>query len=189
MAMELPEGVSAGPRPGRKSVFHVVMAYDDFTSGKRAMDACNFLVFQLGDGVEWRSSMWKFDVLGHAKLNQIAIEDALEADVIIVANARNSGLPAEARKWIDGWVPGKRGQTAALVALLDFTGDQLTESAQAYAFLKEAATSADIDFLPQEIRFPENFVRVPRSAVKKDLRPAPEQPAGRRGPEGWGLND
>jgi hypothetical protein len=189
MKMRLPQGILAGARPGRKSAFHVVMAYDDFTAGKRAMDACNFLGFQLGDGVELRSNMWKFDILRHARLYEMAVEDAIEADVIIVANASDAGLPDEVVSWIDAWVPRKRGQTAALVALLDFTGDS-REAARTQALLKRAAAGAKIDFLPHGIESPEPSARAAATPPPQPAsRPAADRLASGSGPEGWGLND
>jgi hypothetical protein len=190
MTMRLPQGLAAGADKGHKGVFRVVMAYDDFTSGKRAMDACHFLGFQLGGGVELRSSMWKFDILRNARLNEIAVADAIEADVIIVANAPDAGLPEEVARWVEAWVPRKRGQTAALVALLDFTGKDPRESAQAYALLKGAAASASIDFLPQEIRGPDNAMAAfPPVPLKKVPRARADAVTSRPPPEGWGLND
>jgi hypothetical protein len=137
---------------GFASPFRVVIAYDDFTSGKRAMSTVGFLEQRMARGTELRTSMWKFDVLRSAKLHQMAVEDAVEADVIIVASAQNGGLSEEARSWVNGWVAKKRGQTAALIALLDFTGENMVEPAFAYSFLQGAAARARIDFLPQEIR-------------------------------------
>jgi hypothetical protein len=183
-----PRVLSAAPEPG--TVFRVVMAYADFVSGKRAMDTCNFLVRQMGGGVELRSSMWKFDVLRSAKLSQIAVDDAVDADVIIVANARNTGLPEEVREWIKGWVLRKRNHAAALVALLDFTNDGAPESAQTLAFLKGAAAAAKIDFLPQEIRFlPGRMPFAPESPLSDWSGPPADPSIGRRSPEAWGIND
>ena len=182
--------MAAGAGVRSKEAFRVVMAYDDFAAGKRAIDTCNFLVSRLGDGIELRSSMWKFDVLRSVKLHQIAVDDAIEADVIIVANARNVGLPEEVKQWIHAWAPRKAGQAAALVALLDFTGTNTQESTLAHAFLKEAAATAKIDFLPHAIRSTRS--RLPRVAVN----PAPYRPGptvdplqGRPPPEAWGIND
>jgi hypothetical protein len=167
------------------------MAYDDFASGKRAMDACHLMVSQLRGGAELRSSMWKFDVLRSDKLNQIAVEDAIDADVIIVANARNTGLPDAVKTWINGWVPRKRGQSAALVALLDFSEDEAQLAGRARALLKEAAAAARIDFLPQETRLhagpPPNFPDPPEA---EPPRAAPSSHAQRTPMlEGWGIND
>jgi hypothetical protein len=166
------------------------MAYDDFAGGKRAIDTCHFLMGKMGGGVELRSTMWKFDVLRSAKLNQIAVEDAVEADVIIVATTQNGGLPPELQKWIQTWAPLKRGQAAVLVALIDCTGQDTREPDLAAAFLKQAAANAGIDFLAQAIRAEECGSSI--SSMTPDLS-APlregDLPPGRPSPEAWGLND
>lgn len=188
--MKLPQGAAGSAGAKAKPVFRVVMAYDDFTAGKRAIDTCNFLVSRIGGSIELRSSMWKFDVLRSVKLNQIAVDDAIEADVIIVANARESGLPEEVKEWVNRWVTRKGGQAAALVALLDFTGEDTRESTRAYDFLKDAASLAKIDFLPQEIRSSKS--RMPytsKTAFLHRSSPGKDPLVGRPSPEAWGIND
>jgi hypothetical protein len=72
-----------------------------------------------------------------------------------------------------------------------FTGEDVQPSAQARAFLKEAAASAKIDFLPQEIRFRNSRMPlVPSKLFNRRQGTAPNQP-GRKTPplEGWGIND
>jgi hypothetical protein len=165
------------------------MVYDDFLAGKRAMDTCNFLAFQLGRGIELRTSMWKFDVLRCAKLNEMAVDDAVEADVIIVANGRDSGLPREVCAWLDAWVPRKRGRTAALLALLDFTGNDEEAPAEALSVLKRAAAGAEIDFLPQEIRPADDSAVAAESSFGSETPRRDNIEANRPSPEGWGLND
>jgi hypothetical protein len=190
MTMRFGQGWAAEVDRNHDRVFRVLIAYDDFTSGKRAMDACHFLEFQLGSGIELRSSMWKFDILRNARLNEIAVADAIEADVIIIANAPDAGLPDEVARWVQAWVPRKRGQTAALVALLDFTGKNPGESTQAYALLKRAATSARIDFLPQEIHGPDDAMPAFPPVPLRQMPPArTDSVTNRPPPEGWGLND
>jgi hypothetical protein len=182
--------VAGGVASGLKTHFRVVMVYDDFTSGKRAMNTCNFLACRLGGGIELRTSMWKFDVLRNAGLRRMAVDDAVEADVIIVANAPRSPLPDEVKGWIEAWVPGKKGGLpAALVALMDFTDEVAGESREAQRCLKEAAAAAGIDFLSQEIR--SKGVQLPHLRAQSLLRrsrAARSQPNGPP-PEAWGLND
>jgi len=80
--------------------------------------------------------------------------------------------------------------TAALVALLDFTGQDSQESAQAYALLEGAAANASIDFLPQKIRVPGGKLPpLPRVPLKKAPPSKADPVASRPPPEGWGLND
>jgi hypothetical protein len=190
MTMRLPRELAVGAEKGQRGAFRVVIAYDDFTAGKRAMDACNFLGFQLGGGVELQSRMWKFDILRNPRLHEMAVGDAIDADVIIVANAPDAGLPEQVARWVEDWAPRKRGQTAALVALLDFTRKDSRESAQAYALLKGAATSASIDFLPHKIRLPGSALPpLGREPRKKATPLKPDAQASRPPPEAWGLND
>ena len=193
MRLKLPQGlIAAGAaRAGRPGIFRVVMVYDDFVAGKRAMDTCHFLLQQLGGETKLNSSMWKFDVLRCAKLKQMAVADALEADVIIVANGQNSGLPPEVLDWLKRWTPVRRAGAAALVALVDYTGDDPREPARAQAHLKQAALAAGIEFLSQEIRasdipepiLPNTLAHEKAGHLHEDIlrdRPAPD---------GWGLNE
>ena len=47
--------------------FNVVMAYEDFDTGKRAMRTYDYLVQHLGDECLFKNQMWKFDVLAVAE--------------------------------------------------------------------------------------------------------------------------
>jgi len=108
-----------------------------------------------------------------------------------VANARNAGLPTSVRSWIAAWVPRKQGQSAALVALLDFTGEEGQEVTEARALLKNAAASAEIDFLPREIQLSD--LPLTRAVENQPVNApaAASIPPDTRTPtvEGWGIND
>ena len=182
MSAKLPRVDVWAPNAGAKSVFQVVIAYEDFTAGKRALDACKLLVAHLGADVQFRSGMWKFDLLRNARLNEIAIGDAVDADLIIVATGENPELPAEVKEWVGAWAPRKRGQTAALVALVDFPADEMSSpdverASLVHAWLKQAAATAGIDFLPQAVHLTETHL------------PPQDRIISRPAPEGWGLND
>src|SRR4051812_13390051 len=125
------------PIPEGKRAFQVMIAYSDFSAGRRAMDACQLLVAELGGDVEFCSSMWRFEMLQVSKLKRIAARDAIEADMVIVATNAEE-LPHEIKKWIQAWTPHKRGQTAALVALFDILGGGFAETHPVHTFLKQA---------------------------------------------------
>src|SRR6185436_10810805 len=97
------------------------------------------LVAELGVDVQLRCSMWKFEVLRIPKLRRIAVSDAVEADVIVVATGSSGEVSAEVKQWIESWVPEKRGQTAALVALLQAAAMESIDPAAAEKYLKTAA--------------------------------------------------
>ena len=71
--MKAPKTISTAARRRTRASFNVVIAYEDFRAGKRAMDVCKPLVSMLGNEVQFRNCMWKFDILHNEKLNQIAI--------------------------------------------------------------------------------------------------------------------
>jgi hypothetical protein len=187
--LRLPKTVTAVQNHAPSEAFSVVIAYEDFDSGRRAMDACKLLVSQLGNEVHLRSSMWKFEVLEVTKLNRIATHDAIEADMIIVATARNGDLPGPVKAWVESWVPEKRGQTAALLALMVFTdGNELDGTNPTRTYLRSAATAAGIDFLQQSDSSSEERWKSPTAAALGGTV-VPLRLVSRPAPEGWGLND
>ena len=178
--MKLPKVASArSPR----SVFQAVIAYEDFDAGRRAMDVCKLLVAQLGNEVQFRCSMWKFEVLRCPKLQRIAVGDARDADMILVATGSSGELPAEVKRWVESWVPERQGQAAALLALLQGTAMEGTDPVAAENYLRAAAIEAGIDFLPQTDR------TGPLYATPFDFNLPADRFVSGPAPEGWGLND
>ena len=187
--LRLPKTVTGVQSHAPGAGFNVVIAYEDFTAGRRAIDACKLLVAQLGNEVRFRSSMWKFDVLEVAKLNRMATHDAVEADMIIVATAQNGELPGAVKVWVESWVPEKRGQTAALLALMDFSDvSELDGANLARDYLQNAAAEAGIDFLQQSDQ-PMEQSWAPPTAGPLGNGTASLRITNRPAPEGWGLND
>jgi hypothetical protein len=156
--------------------FQVVIAYEDSYAGLRAMDACKLLLSQLDGEADFRTLMWTFDSLRNVELNQMAADDAVDADVVIIASSRNADLPREMKQWIESWLPLKCGQTAVLVALMVLANNGSNASAAARDYLKRAAAEAEIDFLFQIKHLDEDGTRL------SDCMTPPA-------PEGWGLND
>src|SRR5262245_57788797 len=77
--------------------FNVVIAYEDFETGKNAKKTYDFLVEHLGHECEFSNQMWKFDVLALPKLKEMAARDAADADIIIISAHGTSELPPEVK--------------------------------------------------------------------------------------------
>jgi len=58
----------------------VVIAYEDFETGKQAKRTFDFLAEQLKDECQFTNQMWKFDVLNIPKLREMAAKDAAGAE-------------------------------------------------------------------------------------------------------------
>jgi hypothetical protein len=190
----------SGP-PDRKATFNVVIIYEDFETGKAAKRTYDYLVSNLGEDCDFSNQMWKFEVLSIPKLAAIAVLDACEADIILVA-AHGGPLPAVVRSWLEAWVQ-KGSKAIALVALCD---GEPPQAHAAFSVLRDAAHSAGMqffahpDFWPGEESIPERpsafakplgMVRSPRSertlsalsgVMLQDTRPRFSAPR-------WGLNE
>jgi hypothetical protein len=189
------------PGNDNKGRFNVVIIYEDFETGKAAKRTYDYLVSNLGEDCEFNNQMWKFDVLSIPKLAAIAVLDACEADIILVATHGGS-LPAAVRSWLESWVH-KGSRAIALVALCD------GEPPQAHAVcnvLRDAAQRAGMQFFahpdfwpgeesvserPNGFARPLGMVRSPRNertlsalsgVMLQDSRPRFAAPR-------WGLNE
>jgi len=129
------------------SNFNVVIAYEDFETGKHGKKTYDFLVQHLEEECRFDNQMWKFDVLGISKLREMAAKDALMADIIIISCHGTHELPPQVKAWIDSWACGE-SNAIALVALL---GDAGYESGcnQIRDYLAQVARRARMEFFAQ----------------------------------------
>jgi hypothetical protein len=178
-------------RAKRKPVFQALVVYEDFAAGRQATDTCNLLMAKLGDEFELRCSMWKFEVLRNAKLNQMAAAEATEADAIIIAVHGASPLPEEVTHWIEAWLPLRDDHPAALIALVDSAFHRGDQPSAAHDFLRGVAAEAKMDFLTQVTAFTRNESGVSGFAFKSDVNATPAAEASRWNvsERHWGINE
>jgi hypothetical protein len=165
------------------SPFNVLIAYEDFETGKHAKKTYDLLLGKLG--WECQTNLWRFDILGMAKPRKEATKDARLADAIIISSHGNE-LPAQVQSWIESWLMEVKS-TLALVAVFD---QPHTRTLAARAYLAEAARRADLEFFayPEELvrknnpreqfRFPPSFDLQSRSLTAL-WGATPIQPVGR----------
>ena len=165
----------SAPGPEPDSAFRVVIAYEDYAAGRSAMDTYHLLLSRFGRELDFRISIWPFEVLQGSRFDA-AVRDAVVADAIIVATHRRDGLPEPVQNWVDGWTARKEGRVALLIALFDGPPGA---SFPMHDYFKSAAGRAGIDFLANRIE----SERDRSQAASVFTR------TSREGPEGWGLND
>jgi len=132
--------------------FNVVMIYEDFECGKRAMRIYDYLVANLGSEFTFDHQMWKFDVLKLPKLREMAVSDAAAADIILVSTRQGEELPTPVKTWVDSWLP-MGCEAIALVALFDGEPER---AGGAFQYLSAVACKAGIQFFahPEEWQSP-----------------------------------
>jgi hypothetical protein len=134
--------------------FNVLIAYEDFETGKHAKQTYDFLVENLGCECHLTNQMWKFDVLSIPKLREIAIRDATAADIIIISSHGNE-LPEHVTRWIESWL--MEGTSAlALVVLFDKGEGSAGVHAAMKGYLAGVAKRGHMEFFAQPDDFPSN---------------------------------
>lgn len=149
--------INASDREATPS-FNVLIAYEDFETGKHAKETYDFLVENVGHDCHFTNQMWKFDVLLLPRLQAIALEDAARADIIIVSSKARE-LPAHVTSWIEAWL-GQAQHPLALVALFQTTPAEPDGINRARQYLAEVARRGNMEFFaqpdltPQEVAGP-----------------------------------
>jgi hypothetical protein len=138
--------------PGSNPSFNVLIAYQDLETGKHAKRTYDYLQANLGRECVLSNQMWKFDVLGIPKLREIAVKDALTADIIIISSYGDD-LPEPVTKWIESWL--MHGTDAlALVALFAGAEESAGGTLRTRAYLGEVARRAGLEFFAQPDEWP-----------------------------------
>lgn len=140
--------------PGANPSFNVVIAYEDYETGKHAKRTYDFLSDTLGSECDFASQMWKFDVLGIPKLREMASADAAAADLVVIS-CHGDELPESARRWIESWLPGP-GKPLALVALFDRRPEDATGTPAVRDYLADVARRGHLEFFAQPNEWPGN---------------------------------
>ena len=136
--------------------FNVVIAYEDFETGKNAKRTYDYLVAQLGHDCQFSSQMWKFDVLNIPKLREMAAREAVTADIVIISCHGENPLPAEVKAWMELWL-GEAQHPVALVALFDSPPGFTVEAMALRNYLADVARRGQMEFFAQ----PEDWPKMP----------------------------
>lgn len=137
---------TAAPAPEAEPILSVVVAYEDFAAGKRAMQIYNRLLHQFVHEYKFKINLWKFDFLRTPKLLKMAVAEAAEADVVFVSAHADGALSEEAKTWLRRWVSRKKNSSTTLVALLEGSNASTVEGSAIRAYLRRVAEKAGLNF-------------------------------------------
>jgi hypothetical protein len=140
--------------------FNVVIAYEDFETGKHAKRTYDFLVENIGRDWQFTNQMWKFDVLSLPKLRDIAVDDAARADIIMISS-RGCELPEQVKSWIESWLP-VASSALALVALFEHVREEPGQRNNARSYLADVARRGNLEFFAQPDDWPR---RIPADSI------------------------
>jgi hypothetical protein len=125
---------------------NILVAYEDLTAEERAKELLGRLAITLTPQVRLKLSLWKFSVLSVPPLQDLAVMDAVEADVIIISSSQADQTPTELKTWMERWEPKPSGKNSALVALSTPAGDDVATSPAVTAYCQGIASHNGMDF-------------------------------------------
>jgi hypothetical protein len=148
LSREIPAGDRSPPTP-----FNVMIIYEDCGTGKLAKKGLDYITEELGNDLEFRHTMWRFDILQDPKLNLLATPALAEADLLIISFRGEEKLRADIRVLIGTWLTEKSNCDCALVAL--FEGQASAADNSVYACLANLARQHGLDFFEQPLSYAE----------------------------------
>lgn len=163
--------------------FNVVIAYEDFADGSRAMRFFQDLVQQHGDLFTFVPHLWRFQALGEPELQDSAVQTAAHADMVVVASGRRDNLPREVEDWIAHWGFARKQKDGALVVLTQGPTDNAPTCGDFVQQLRATAHELNLRFFCQG----ETEMQLRRTLGGPQV-PSPSMEPGNPIPSDWGLN-
>ena len=93
----------------------VAIAYSDRAAGRRAMNLLTRIRQHEPNGVHFRPTLWRVDLLEDPDWREKALADAVAADLLILATSASHSLPACVDRWMSEVLSQRRGSSTAIL--------------------------------------------------------------------------
>ncbi len=177
------------PELAAKSFFRVMIVYEDFLNGQQAIEIYKMLLDHLGPNVQFDCHLWNFSGLRESRIFHSSIQEAAEADMILLSLHGDKPLPRETSEWLCSAAKSGSCQHRALVVLMNNLDEEQARKSHDYHFLQALAEKSVMDFFCHARKLP------PSQDDESELwSHAPNVPLqdgiGRhQRPARWGLNE
>jgi hypothetical protein len=91
--------------------------YDDFDFAARTAALLERAAIRSDEAMEWDVKPWRLDLLKPSSLADAALDETLDADLIVVALCKTHLLPDELMAWLEHWAAHRQIGNAALLVL------------------------------------------------------------------------
>ncbi len=129
-----------------KMPFDLVVAYEDRATRNRALHLYDHLAQQLLDDYDFKCAWWKFDHLSDPSLRDHSIDDAAQANMVIVSLHARPEIPEEHKRWVESWLALREQRKCALVAMVGDGEQASVDSSSLISWLRNAARLGHMDF-------------------------------------------
>jgi len=136
-----------------------LIIYDDFTSAAKANGALQRSAHHLNTSIKWNVRPWRLDMLNFPPTAEEAIDEAIDAHLIIFAGLNDQHLPAWLIDWLEHWAKCRRIDEAAL-AVID-GGTKHTTSPLAMTEICQFAERRGLAFIISDLAAGETDLSIP----------------------------
>jgi hypothetical protein len=151
---------------------NALIIYDDFASAIRASTALRQAAYRAKVRANWNLRPWRADILRFAPTADEALNDAVDADVVMLVGRRVYALPPWLSQWLESWGSRRKPEDCALIVVRDETdrkgsapNAELSRFAEKHSldFIVENDTSSDDGILSSVLTLPEDDSPVHRT--------------------------
>ncbi len=141
-------GGSAVP-PSAGGALNILVTFADTPTRERAVRIHGLLVDELGEDYSLHFTWWKFNLFACADLFEVAVEEAVKADMLLFSVHAAERWPPRVQSWIEAWKHKREQRRRAPLGAWVGGADQLTcQLSPAHAALQRVAYQAGMEFSP-----------------------------------------
>jgi hypothetical protein len=126
----------------------VLLMHEDLPAGLRGKLALDQVAGHLELEAKFCLHIWNFKLLKEPRLRKLALDDACEANILILAVRGNAGLPLSVRTWLKQWLQTRFDAPCALVVSLDVNARDVSPPHSLLRYARAIAAPAGVDFFP-----------------------------------------
>jgi hypothetical protein len=109
--------ITTQEKRGLEMTLKAAVIYDDFDFAARAAALLERAAIRADEVMKWDVKPWRFDILKESSLANTALDETVDADLIVVASCGTHLLPDEVMEWLEHWAARRHLRDVAVMAL------------------------------------------------------------------------
>jgi hypothetical protein len=133
--------------------FHltVTIAYQNLECHTHAFQTYESVTSRFVGTGEFKKSAWNFELLQNRNLRQLAVRDALEADIVIVCANETGSVDPGFSSWLQEWTEAKTNKPSAVVAIFVGSRQNPLSGNPLKSQLEAVAKKLGLDFFAKSV--------------------------------------
>jgi hypothetical protein len=175
------------------AAINALIIYDDFTFAARANATLQRSAHHLDMSIKWNVRPWRLDMLKFPPTAEEALNEAIDAHLIVFAGVTAKPLPAWLNDWLEHWAKCRRIDEAALAIIDD--GNKHTSSPSTISEMSLFAKRRGLGFIVSDLTAAESDLSFSVHSMPEyklsllTIQPSPVTTSAHQSYHHWGIND